>query len=379
MGDASAATQKPTILFIADPCETSVTLNSRVFNEKFSILRYHLDTKDAFLDFLERHKHSRICAIYAGFPAFWKIGGMTRDIIEHKSFPRSDLRCIVLCSRGYNGWDLNALREHNIQLYNYQDDKNEKLIDDFKLHQVGNDVADCALWHILDGFRKFSYCQKLTRETGNTLSARAKAAEKSRFAFGHELGSVHTESPRGKKCLILGLGNIGKQLAQKLQYGLGMEIHYSKRSEDFTITQNERWVFHSLDETIYAKLYQFHAIVTTLPGTPQTEHLINDKFLKHCNSNLILVNLGRGAILDLRAVSKALRKGQIKHLGADVFYNEPQIDEKIRSFDKFTSITPHVGSATKDVFEQSCELALQRILQVMSGECASDEKVARIV
>lgn len=379
MCGSPATTGKPTILFIADPCETSATLNSKAFKEKFRILRYQLDTKEAFLDFLERHEQDKICAIYAGFPAFKKIGGMTRSIIEHKSFPRKNLKCIVLCSRGYDGWDLDTLRKHEIRLYNYQDDENEKLIDDLKLHQVGNDVADCALWHILEGFRKFSYYQKLSRETGNTLTARAKAAEKSGFAFGHELGNMFAESPRGKKCLILGLGSIGKQVAYKLQYGLGMEIHYCKRSEDCTMSQNESWKFHMLDETIYAKLYQFHAIVVTLPGTPQTEHLINRKFLEHCNPGLILVNLGRGKILDLRAVSDALVTGRINHLGLDVFNKEPEIDEKIRSSDRLTSITPHLGSATKDVFEQSCELALTRILRVVSGEAASDEHFSRVV
>ncbi|QHS73160.1 putative hydroxyacid dehydrogenase SPAR_G00700 [Saccharomyces paradoxus] len=379
MCDPSAATGKLAILFIADPCETSATLNSKEFKEEFSILRYQLDTKETFLDFLERHEQDKICAIYAGFPAFKRIGGMTRSIIEHKSFPRNTLKCIVLCSRGFDGWDLDALREHNIRLYNYQDDKNENLIENLKLHQVGNDVADCALWHILEGFRKFSYYQKLSRDAGNTLIARAKAAEKNGFAFGHELGNMFAESPRGKKCLILGLGSIGKQVAYKLRYGLGMEIHYCKRSEDCTASQNENWKFHILDETIYAKLYQFDAIVITLPGTPQTEHLINEKFLKHCSPDLILVNLGRGAILDLQAVSDALVEGQIKHLGVDVFYNEPQIDEKIISSDSLTSITPHLGSATKDVFEQSCELALTRILRVVSGEAASDERFSRIV
>ncbi|CAI1984495.1 hypothetical protein SEUBUCD650_0G00960 [Saccharomyces eubayanus] len=379
MLDAFSATRKPTVLFIANPCETSATLNSKEFTEKFDILRYDLDTKEKFIRFLEEHEKDKITAIYGGFPAFHRIGGLNRDIIEHRSFPGNDLKCIVLCSRGCNGLDLDALREHNIQLYNYQDDQDEGLIDDLKLHEVGNDVADCGLWHILEGFRKFSYGQKLARETGNTIVARTKAAGKDGFAFGHEVGNMFIESPRGKKCLILGLGSIGKQLAYKLQNGLGMQIHYCKRSEESTISGSENWKFHGLDDTIYPKLHQFHAIVITLPGTPQTEHLIDLKFLQHCNSELILVNLGRGAILDPQAVSDALAKGQIRHLGVDVFYNEPIIDEEIKVSDKLTSITPHLGSATKEVFEQSCELALAKILRVASGDVAEDKFFSRIV
>ncbi|CAI2010947.1 hypothetical protein SEUBUCD646_0G00950 [Saccharomyces eubayanus] len=379
MLDAFSATRKPTVLFIANPCETSATLNSKEFTEKFDILRYDLDTKEKFIRFLEEHEKDKITALYGGFPAFHRIGGLNRDIIEHRSFPRNDLKCIVLCSRGCNGLDLDALREHNIQLYNYQDDQDEGLIDDLKLHEVGNDVADCGLWHILEGFRKFSYGQKLARETGNTIVARTKAAGKDGFAFGHEVGNMFIESPRGKKCLILGLGSIGKQLAYKLQNGLGMQIHYCKRSEESTISGSENWKFHGLDDTIYPKLHQFHAIVITLPGTPQTEHLIDLKFLQHCNSELILVNLGRGAILDPQAVSDALAKGQIRHLGVDVFYNEPIIDEEIKVSDKLTSITPHLGSATKEVFEQSCELALAKILRVASGDVAEDKFFSRIV
>lgn len=113
--------------------------------------------------------------------------------------------------------------------------------------------------------------------------------------------------------------------------------------------------------------------------TPQTKHLINEKFLRCCNSELILVNLGRGVILDSQAVSDALTKGQIRHLGVDVFYHEPIIDEKIKVSDKLTSITPHLGSATKEVFEQSCELALANILRAASGEVAEDKCFSRIV
>lgn len=366
--------KRPTILFIASPNENSEILNSKRFEEEFSILHHQLTTKESFLNFLKDHANDNIVAIYGGYPAFHPIGGLTHDIIEHELFPRKQLKCIVLCSRGYNGIDLDALRRNKIQLYNYQDDDDEEgeYLINFAKSQVGNDVADCVMWHVLEGFRKFSFQQKILREDGNTLIARNHVAKKEKgFAFGHELSNDKTsfvESPRGKKCLILGLGSIGKQIAYKLHHGLGMEIHYCKKSEDFDLTKTYNWKFHRLDQTLNDKLYQFQAIIVALPGTKATEHLIDEEFLSHCNGpSLTLINVGRGSILNMDHIEKALQSGQLRHLGLDVFYNEPIIDDLLLTLDERVTVTPHIGSSTKQVYYQSCESALANIIKATDG------------
>lgn len=364
---------KPTVLFVAAPNYESQLLNSSQFNDGFQTLTHIVQSKNSFLEFLENHKTHDIRAIYCGYPAFLQIGGLTQDIIEHRCFPKN-LKCIVLCSRGHNGFDLDCLSKHSIKLYKYQDEHApyENELTDFKKGQVGNDVADCALWHILEGFRKFSYQQSLTRKHGITLDARSEALGKPGFAFGHELKGLRVESPRGKKCLILGLGGIGKRIGLKLQYGLDMEVHYAKRIEDLEASKKHGWVFHKLDETIHHQLWQFQAIVVALPAVTETTHFIDDHFLSHCNGpELVLVNIGRGNILKKNCVHDALKKGQLRHLGEDVFYEEPIVDQELRDDVKHTTATPHIGSSTVEVFQQSCELALTNIVHV-TGDNRTD-------
>lgn len=381
----------PSILFIQAPNEPSYLIEkSPYIKGKYNLLYHILADKDDFMKFLHDHKQSNIVAIYAGYPAFHPINGLTREIIEHEDFPLRTLKCITVCSRGVNAIDFEALKEHGIQLFNYQDDIDDPSIseymnNDFHLGEVGNDVADCALWHVLEGFRKFSYQQMLLRDTGHTVEARQLAAHKpGKFAFGHELGDIslatgelvpqYTESPRGKKCLILGFGSIGTRIAYKLQHGLGMEVHYAKRTKDEAlIREHPEWHYHPSDpKHLFPELHQFHAIVIALPGTPETKNMIDERFLSHCKErDLIIVNLGRGFILDMQYIDILLKENRLRHLAVDVFPKEPLVDKLLMESHHNTTITPHLGSATRQVFTQSCELALANIIKATTGQDTS--------
>lgn len=358
---------KPAVLFISTPDQNSATLRSTI-EENFEVFHYIFEQHDkaAFLQYLNDtfgKTGTKLCAIYGGYPSFAPIGGLTRDLIEHEWFPKT-LQCIALCSRGVNGIDLEALKDHKIQLYNYNDELDGISVE--KPGLVGNDVADCVLWHVLEGFRKFSLQQQALRQHGDTFQARFCVTEQEspcEYEFGHDLGpkACFAESPRGEKCLILGLGSVGKQVGYKLQHGLGMEIHYSKRTKDDKVD----WQFHPFDETLDDTLKQFSTVVIALPGTPQTEHLIDSKFLSHCSPGLVLVNVGRGSILDQDAVNAALERGHLRHLGIDVFYQEPSVEQSLLNNVTNVTITPHIASSTKSVFIQSCEYALQNIIRVV--------------
>lgn len=367
---------KPTVLFIAEPNHTSEILSSDKFQNEFDILKCQLSTKELFLQFLKDHSSANIQAIYGGYPQFTCIGGLTRDLVYNEFFPRKQLKCITLCSRGYNSIDLDALRENEIQLFNYQD---SKVSTGMSPDQVGNDVADCVLWHVLEGFRKFSFQQAQLKLKKNTLTARSSASGKQAgYAFGHELTkdgvSMMARAPRGEKCLILGLGSIGKQIGLKLHYGLGMEVHYCKTSEDPEITQKYNWKYHSLDQSLKKKLSSFKTIVIALPGTEQTTHLIDEDFLAHCDGpSLTLVNIGRGSIVKMDAVANAMRNGQLRHFGTDVFDKEPKVDNILLEEEFLSTITPHVGSSTENAYYQSCELALSNIMKVCSTDKATSD------
>ena len=364
-----------TILCIQTPNVDLSLFQDPLFQSEYTVLVHEIKTHDQLLQLLQQLKleNVNIAAIYAGFGAFPMMGGLTRKLIEHPDFPSDSLKCIALCSRGYNGYDLEAMKEHDIALYIYQDSELDPQISDFQLDQVGNDVADCAMWHIMEGFRKFSYQQSILRENGHTVQTRSIIAtlestknKKENFAFGHDLpNDQFILSPRGKKCLILGFGSIGKQIARKLQFGLGMEVHYAARHD----SNDTNWEYHNINELLEDTnddLKQFNAIIIALPATPETYHLINSKFLSKCNKQLVIVNVGRGDIVDMVAMNKAVTEKQIRHFGTDVFHDEPQVDVILRSDILDTTVTPHIGSATKELFTQSCELAFMNIVRTTS-------------
>jgi phosphoglycerate dehydrogenase-like enzyme len=82
------------------------------------------------------------------------------------------------------------------------------------------------------------------------------------------------------------------------------------------------------------------------PATPATTGIINAAALKRMKKTAILINVGRGALVDEQALVKALQTGEIAGAGLDVFEHEPQVSEALKQMDNVV-LTPHIGSATR--------------------------------
>lgn len=368
------------ILFIQEPSYSSSEWIELSNDPNFNIIKHilipNVSTTESFIEFLQKceRNNNPIHAIFGGFPAFYPIGGLTRNIIDLPVF-YNNVKAIALCSRGVNFIDVDCLNKHNIKLFHYDDSSAPTSLQNFQLNQVSNDVADCAMWHVLEGYRKFSSFMEELIATNHTIVARQnlilkndKDYQLSRFAFGHELSinkSKFITSPRGQKVLIMGMGSIGIKIAEKLHYGLGMEVHYTKKTP-FKKPHNlvkEQWVYHPMS-TLHKDLHQFDTIVVALPGTTETNHLINSEFLKCCKGeDLILVNIGRATVFDMSSIEESMKRGQIRHLGMDVFTKEPTVDDILLDEGNLhlISVTPHIGSGTEQVFDQSTSLAIYQL------------------
>lgn len=373
-------TESYNILFIQKPSYSSSEWINLANDLKFNIIKHilipNVSTTESFVDFLQKCENDNkpIHAIFGGFPAFYPIGGLTENIIDLPVF-YNNVKCIALCSRGVNFIDVACLNKHNIKLFHYDESSTPASLQKFQLNQVSNDVADCAMWHVLEGYRKFSSFMKELIATNHTIKARQNLILKNdnncqldKFVFGHELSikkSKYITSPRGQKVLIMGMGSIGIKIAEKLHYGLGMEVHYTRRTP-FRKTDdliNDQWIYHPMS-ALYDDLYQFDTIVVSLPGTPETNHLINSEFLKYCKKeDLILVNTGRATVFDMIAIEESIQIGQIRHIGMDVFTKEPTVDDILLNEDylHLMTVTPHIGSGTEQVFDQSTNLAIFQI------------------
>jgi lactate dehydrogenase-like 2-hydroxyacid dehydrogenase len=95
-------------------------------------------------------------------------------------------------------------------------------------------------------------------------------------------------------------------------------------------------------------------LIAVLPGTPATHNLINASLLKALGPRGVLINIGRGNVVDEAALAAALRDGTIFAAGLDVFAKEPNVPTDLIALPNVV-LLPHVGSAsihTRDAMGQ---------------------------
>ncbi len=124
----------------------------------------------------------------------------------------------------------------------------------------------------------------------------------------------------GKTALILGYGAIGRRVAAACK-GMGMTALAIKRRVEQPSDQVAGEI-HPM-EKLHALLPRADVLMICLPLTPQTENLIGEQELALLPANSVLVNVGRGPIVDQEALYTALRDGQLHSAGLDVWYNYP--------------------------------------------------------
>jgi phosphoglycerate dehydrogenase-like enzyme len=128
----------------------------------------------------------------------------------------------------------------------------------------------------------------------------------------------------GQTVLILGYGSIGRRVAAACR-GLGMRVIATRRSPS---AEHEQGVYP--DHAVAELLPQADVLVIALPLTDETEGLIGEEELAMLPARSVLVNVGRGPIVDEASLYAALRDGVVHAAGLDVWYNYPR-DEASRS------------------------------------------------
>jgi phosphoglycerate dehydrogenase-like enzyme len=133
----------------------------------------------------------------------------------------------------------------------------------------------------------------------------------------------------GKTALILGYGSIGRRVARLCQ-GLGMEVIAIRRQAGTLSPDAPGGVSCASLKALRGLLPRANVLIICLPHTPETSGLIGAQELALLPAEAILVNVGRGAIVDEAAFYRALQEGRLHAAGLDVWYNYPA-DEAARS------------------------------------------------
>ena len=160
----------------------------------------------------------------------------------------------------------------------------------------------------------------------------------------------------GKTALVLGYGEIGQRVAQFCQ-ALGMKVLATRRRPDAPAPANAEAEIHPPAD-LPRLLPRADAVIVTLPLTPETKGLIGSAEIGLLPRGALLVNVGRGAIVDEEALYEALRDGRLAAAGIDVWYAYPT-DEASRSntapskfpFHELDNVvmSPHRGGDAREI------------------------------
>lgn len=170
----------------------------------------------------------------------------------------------------------------------------------------------------------------------------------------------------GKTLGIVGLGRIGKLVAQRMAaFGMAVIAHDPHLSAHQSAQSGAEMM--SLDEL----LQRADFITVHLPKTPQTIGLIGHEELKRVKPSVRMVNAARGGIVDEQALATAIREGRVAGAGLDVFAVEPCTDSPLFDLDTVV-VTPHLGASTTEAQDKAGVSVAHAVRRALAGELVPD-------
>ena len=165
----------------------------------------------------------------------------------------------------------------------------------------------------------------------------------------------------GKTFGIVGLGNIGKRVAQiALAFGMKVAAFTSKPAESLP---------EGIQKTELKDLFQTSDVISLhCPLTPDTKHLINEETLRWIRPEAILINTGRGPLVDDNALASSLKAGGLKAYCADVMTEEPPKADNPLLQVQNAYLTPHVAWASYEARIRLIRIATDNVLHFINGK-----------
>ena len=158
--------------------------------------------------------------------------------------------------------------------------------------------------------------------------------------WGREGSGVRPIALEGRTMLVVGLGGIGSEVAERA-HGLKMRVIATRRSD----AASPSWIEHvGKPGELLAMLPQADVVAICVPLTPETEHLFDAKAFAAMRKGSYLVNVARGKIVDSQALLDALGNGRLAGACLDVTDPEPLPPDHPLWKQKNVVITPHVSS-----------------------------------
>ena len=212
----------------------------------------------------------------------------------------------------------------------------------------GNAVAEHSILLMLGAARRFAHVDKEFR--GGNFDVRYTLR--------------NTFELKGKTLALLGCGNIGQQVAQKAALGFGMNVI----GYDPYAKQENMWAPVTLLANRDDVLAQADFISIHTPSTPETRGSIGMVDFKKMKDTVILINAGRGDVINEPELIEALEKNVIMGAGLDVFVEEPLPMESPLMNIPNAFLTPHTAATTEEAVYRTALVAAEGVIEILNGK-----------
>lgn len=166
---------------------------------------------------------------------------------------------------------------------------------------------------------------------------------------------------RDKVLGIIGLGNIGSEVARRAQ-GFGMHVV----ATDPVVSEERAAQLNVRLEPLERLLETADFVSLHLPLTKETRHIINARTLGRAKPGMRLINAARGGIVDEQALLAALREGKVAGAALDVFEREPPGENPLLTLPQVIT-TPHLGASTEEAQITVAIEVAEQIITVLHG------------
>ena len=247
-----------------------------------------------------------------------------------------ELKYIGVLATGYNVVDIDAAKDRGIVVTN------------IPAYSTAS-VAQMVFAHILNITQRVGYYADENKQGRWTKNAD--------FCYW----DTQLVELQGKKMGIVGFGNIGQATAGIAQ-AFGMEVCVYSSKPQFVLPSGIKKM--DLDELFM----ECDVISLHCPLTPDTKEMVNTERLSKMKKNAILINTGRGPLINEQDLADALNEGRIAAAGLDVLSVEPSVEGNPLLTARYCFITPHIAWATLEARSRLMEIAVQNLKSYLNGQ-----------
>lgn len=312
---------KPTVL-------TTHPLNEEV--EAYIAEHCHICTLEGSIS--EDELHEALQDVDGLFTSSGQVEKVDETLLKHA--PK--LKVVSNVSVGYNNFDIEAMRKHNVVGTNTPNVLDET-------------VADLAFALILSTARRIVELDRYVKD-GKWNNETTYKETWGKDVNGATLG-------------IVGMGRIGEAIAKRAKFGFDMDVLYHNRSRKVEAEEKYGASYRSLDDL----LKEADFVLLMIPLTDETYRLIGEREFKMMKDSAIFINVSRGQTVDEPALVNALQTGEIQAAGLDVFEEEPtNPDNPLLQLSNVVTV-PHIGSATAKTETAMAMRAAENLVAVLTG------------